>query len=321
MFKKCFLRFMVASSHMTRILCLIRRPQALHMSYRALGEADSYSLTASYYYSSRTAYTDFLVAMSDIEKISIEQQEYTGHAPVQLTSEQFDRLLHTSQTNTNSHSSVGVHRFGNATPLVLITFLLVEAPTAFIQMGWGGSNATANAVLIGPYYLLGGLGLIISGVMEWIVGNTFSCIVAITFGGNWLAVALLADPAHGIASTFSDGINNPEYNKGIMFYFAFWTFLTSVYFVASLRTNLAFAGVFFNVTFVNALNAAGYGELGNGNVTVANALFKAGGAFGFVVVCVAGYLFVALMLESVGMPFRLPVGEFSSFRTSKAKLS
>ncbi|KAJ3838040.1 GPR1/FUN34/yaaH family-domain-containing protein [Lentinula raphanica] len=306
---------------MTRILCLIRRPQALHMSYRALGEADSYSLTASYYYSSRTAYTDFLVAMSDIEKISIEQQEYTGHAPVQLTSEQFDRLLHTSQTNTNSHSSVGVHRFGNATPLVLITFLLVEAPTAFIQMGWGGSNATANAVLIGPYYLLGGLGLIISGVMEWIVGNTFSCIVAITFGGNWLAVALLADPAHGIASTFSDGINNPEYNKGIMFYFAFWTFLTSVYFVASLRTNLAFAGVFFNVTFVNALNAAGYGELGNGNVTVANALFKAGGAFGFVVVCVAGYLFVALMLESVGMPFRLPVGEFSSFRTSKAKLS
>ncbi|KAJ3754154.1 GPR1/FUN34/yaaH family-domain-containing protein [Lentinula raphanica] len=259
--------------------------------------------------------------MDDIEKISLEQRELTGRSPIQLTSEQFERLLLTPQANIRTQSSVGVHKFGNPTPLGLIAFLLVQAPTACIQLGWGGSNAAANAVLIGPYYLLGGLGLIISGVMEWVVGNTFPSVVAITFGGNWLALATVADPAHGITLTFPDSTASPEYNKALMFYFAFWTFLTSVYFMTSLRSNAAFAGVFFNVTFVNALNAAGYGELGNGNVTVANALFKAGGAFGFVVVCVAGYLFVALMLESVGMPFRLSVGEFSSFRTSKAKLS
>ncbi|KAJ3838039.1 GPR1/FUN34/yaaH family-domain-containing protein [Lentinula raphanica] len=260
--------------------------------------------------------------MDDIEKISLEQRELIGRSPIQLTSEQFERLLLTPQANIRTQSSVGVHghKFGNPTPLGLIAFLLVQAPTACIQLGWGGSNAVANAVLIGPYYLLGGLGLIISGVMEWVVGNTFPSVVAITFGGNWLALATVADPAHGITLTFPDSTASPEYNKALMFYFAFWTFLTSVYFMTSLRSNAAFAGIFFNISFANGLNAAGYGELGNGNEIVANALFKAGGAFEFVVVCVTGYLFVALMLESVDMPFRLPVGEFLSHR-NKAKLS
>lgn len=48
---------------------------------------------------------------------------------------------------------------------------------------------------------------------------------------------------------------------------------------------------------------------------------KAGGAFEFVVVCVAGYHFVALMFESVDMPFKLPVGDLSNVLTKKSKLS
>ncbi|KAJ4481134.1 GPR1/FUN34/yaaH family-domain-containing protein [Lentinula aciculospora] len=188
-------------------------------------------------------------------------------------------------------------------------------------MGWGGSTTAANAVLTGPYYLLGGLALVISGVMEWIIGNTFPSVVAITFGGNWLALATIMDPAHGIASTFPSGTSSPDYNKALMFYFAFWTFLTAVYFITSLRSNIALAGVFFNISFANGLNAAGYGELGMGNQTVANALFKAGGAFEFVVVCFAGYLFVALMLESVKMPFGLPLGDLSNALINKKKLS
>ncbi|KAJ3789396.1 GPR1/FUN34/yaaH family-domain-containing protein [Lentinula aff. detonsa] len=266
-----------------------------------------------------------MTSMHDIEKVSIEQREFSGPSPVQLTTEQFDRLFLTPRTDMSDRSSAGVQlKFGNPTPLGLIAFLLVQAPTAFIQMGWGGSTAAANAVLIGPYYLLGGLGLVLSGVMEWIIGNTFPSVVAITFGGNWLALATIADPVHGIASTFPNRTSSPEYNKALMFYFAFWTFLTSVYFVTSLRSNLAFAGVFFNISFANGLNAAGYGELGSGNLVVADALcnpVKAGGAFEFVVVCVAGYLFVALMLDSVDMSFRLPVGNLSGARTNKTKLS
>lgn len=76
---------------------------------------------------------------------------------IPLSPEQHDRFLTPSR-----------HKFGNPAPLGLIAFILVQAPTAFIQMGWGGSSAAANTVLIGPYYLLGGLALIISGVMEWV---------------------------------------------------------------------------------------------------------------------------------------------------------
>lgn len=50
-------------------------------------------------------------------------------------------------------------------------------------------------------------------------------------------------------------------------------------------------------------------------------IVKAGGAFEFVVVCASGYLFVALMLESVEMPFRLPLGDLSNVFTKKTKIS
>ncbi|KAF9074627.1 GPR1/FUN34/yaaH family-domain-containing protein [Rhodocollybia butyracea] len=256
----------------------------------------------------------------DAEKgYNIEErlEETQQRAPIIQTSpEQYERFLLASNRQK-------AHKFGNPAPLGLIAFILVQAPTAFIQMGWGGSSAAANAVLIGPYYLLGGLALIISGVMEWVIGNTFPCVVSITFGGNWLAVGTILDPAHGIASTFPDGASSPQYNKGLMFYFAFWTFLTAVYFVTSLRTNVASAGVFFNITLANGLNATAYGKMSNGDHDVAAALVKAGGAFEFVVVCIVAYSFVAMMLESVDMPLVLPLGDLSAiFRARrKAKLS
>lgn len=145
----------------------------------------------------------------DLERAFIEEnaalpsdQRY----PVQLTSEQYDRLFRSPPYRP-------VHKLGNPNALGVITFILVQAPTAFIQMGWGSTTAAANGVLFGPYYMLGGLGLIISGVMEWvsfddnfmhyssdsneyrqIVGNTFPSVVYITFGGNWYAILASSSP-------------------------------------------------------------------------------------------------------------------------------
>ncbi|KAF5391959.1 hypothetical protein D9757_003267 [Collybiopsis confluens] len=251
----------------------------------------------------------------DLEKGTFETRETAGLAsnstsPTQPEQEQYERLL------LNASPKVG-----NPTPLALISFIMVLAPTAFVQMGWGSSSLASSPVFVGSYYLLGGLALIIAGVMEWIVGNTLACIVDMMFGGNWLSLAVVLDPVHGIASAFPEGINSPDYNKAFMFYYAIWTFPTLTFFVASLRINVAFAGVFFNVTFANAVSAAAYGALSQGNTAVANALVIAAGAFEFVVVCFASYIYTSMLFESVNMPFKLPLGDLSRLLSRKAKLT
>ncbi|KIK64931.1 hypothetical protein GYMLUDRAFT_240281 [Collybiopsis luxurians FD-317 M1] len=253
----------------------------------------------------------------DLEKGSTELIENATSTPeprssILLPRAEYERLLSASNWT---------RKVGNPTPLGLISFVMVLAPTAFVQMGWASSSLASSPVFVGPYYLLGGLSLIIAGIMEWIVGNTLACLVDMTFGGNWLALAVVLDPAHGIAAAFPEGINSPDYNKAFMFYYSIWTFLTTTFFLASLRTNIGFAGIFFNVTFANALSAAAYGELIKGNGAAANALVKGAGAFEFVVLLFACYLYMALLFESVGMPFKLPLGDLSRIFSKKTKLA
>lgn len=138
-------------------------------------------------------------SIHDLEKAFIQDNAISDppdqRSPVQLTSQQYERLLRSPTYRPLAKN------LGNPSPLGIITFILVQAPTAFIQMGWGKTTVAANTVLFGPYYMLGGLGLIIAGVMEWVssdvlvnwlcandpqvVGNTFPSVVYITFGGNW----------------------------------------------------------------------------------------------------------------------------------------
>lgn len=43
---------------------------------------------------------------------------------------------------------------------------------------------------------------------------------------------------HGVASALADGGNNLEYNHGVMFYFAFWSFLSFLFMIGSVRTHM-----------------------------------------------------------------------------------
>ncbi|KAJ7602922.1 GPR1/FUN34/yaaH family-domain-containing protein [Mycena rosella] len=133
-------------------------------------------------------------------------------------------------------------RSSSAIPaFALISYLLALTPTVVMLMGWDGTGPSSFATLIGVFYFIGGMGMTIGAVFEWVVGNTFPFIVFGTFGGFWLSVAVLFDPTMQIASAFPDGTNTPAYNHGIQFYFTFWAVLAALYFVASLRTNVAFA--------------------------------------------------------------------------------
>ncbi|KAF9266271.1 hypothetical protein L218DRAFT_971644 [Marasmius fiardii PR-910] len=252
----------------------------------------------------------------DLEKgITAQHVDQANAGPIQLTREQYGRLfLEPGGMDPTGDSS---QRFGNPTPLAVVSFLLALAPTACCLMGWGSADATSLVSIIGTFYFVGGLGMVIGGVMEWILGNTFSFVAFVSFGGFWLSLATTNDPMHAITSAYSGGANSPAYNSGLMFYFAFWTVVVFIYLIASLRTNLVFAFIFFALTFAFALLSAAYGQLASGNIVVALRLLKAAGAFAFATVCAGFYLELALIVACVKMPFRIPLGDLSGFLSEK----
>lgn len=52
-------------------------------------------------------------------------------------------------------------------------------------MGWRGAGGNGGAGLA-SYFFFGGLLMVLGGVGEWIVGNTFPFVVFTSFGAFWL---------------------------------------------------------------------------------------------------------------------------------------
>ncbi|KAK7043999.1 hypothetical protein VNI00_008167 [Paramarasmius palmivorus] len=251
----------------------------------------------------------------DAEKgaATVEHQEHAG-STVQLTRSQYERLFLEPGGRAPPVSTLS-QRFGNPTPLAVVAFTLVLAPVACCFLKMGKADATSIAALVGPFYFLGGTAMVISGVMEWILGNTFPFVVFITFGGFWLGLGILQDPEHNIVSAFANGggAASPEYNSGLMFYYAFWAVVIFIYLVTSLRTNIVFAWIFFTLTFCFIMLAAAYSKLADGKADTGVKLIKAAGGFAFGTIVGSHYLMASLLFASVGMPFRLPVGDLSGF--------
>lgn len=79
--------------------------------------------------------------------------------------------------------------FGNPTPVALAGFLLANTPATIMLMGWhgaGGGAGIANAGN-GAYFFLAMVLLYAGAIGEWILGNTFPCVVFFTFGGFWVS--------------------------------------------------------------------------------------------------------------------------------------
>lgn len=94
----------------------------------------------------------------------------TRQPTIQLTSEQYERLFF--QPGGPRKMDLA-STFGNPTPLAIISHLLCLTPTACILMGWNHTTSLSLVTLVGPFYFIGGLGLFISGILEWVSPLTF----------------------------------------------------------------------------------------------------------------------------------------------------
>ncbi|GHJ85502.1 hypothetical protein NliqN6_1904 [Naganishia liquefaciens] len=204
---------------------------------------------------------------------------------VQLTPEQFERLYLQPGGVGASRQEDLTKRFGNPTVLGLAVFLVTLTPLSCYFMGFMGSTTDSALTLMGTLYLSAGLGLYLAAILEWLIGNTFPFVVFGAFGGFYLSFGYLIDPKNAVTTSLA--ASPVQYNNGLDF--AFW------------------------------MLAAAYAQVSRGNLTRADRLFTAGGAFAFVCCLCAWWIFIALMLASNNFPFTLPLGDLSGFLAPKPR--
>ncbi len=92
----------------------------------------------------------------------------------------------------------------NPTLLGLLSFLIPYTSTIFILIGWGGASPPSSLVgLTADYYFFGGMGMVIAGLAEFVLGNTFPMAVFIIYGVHWCSLGYTQDPIAKITSVYT----------------------------------------------------------------------------------------------------------------------
>jgi hypothetical protein len=100
-------------------------------------------------------------------------EEHTSHQPlpqnpIQLTPAQYERLFFQPGGGPRRGDLSNPKQFGNPTAFAIISYLLALTPTVCILMSWDGTAPTSLTGIIGDFYFIGGLGMTIGGVFEWV---------------------------------------------------------------------------------------------------------------------------------------------------------
>jgi len=207
---------------------------------------------------------------------------------------------------------------GNPTPFALVGFLLSLTPLSADLMGWRGASQTGAATL-GTYFGFGGVLMVLGSIGEWILGNTFPCVVFGSFGAFWITFGITLTPYAGAYGDFAknplanptSGLASEGFNVGWGFFLIFMGVLCLIYSICALRTNLVlFLILFLLVPTFSCLTAA-YWFTAMGNATAAAPCIKAGGALAFVISLLGWYIFAAILLAAVDFPISLPVFDLS----------
>lgn len=171
----------------------------------------------------------------------------------------------------------------NPAPLGLAAFALTTFVLSAANAGW----YTGADAVIGLAFFYGGLGQILAGAWEFRNGNTFAGAAFSSYGGFWLA--------------FGWALQNHQLTSatGVGYYLIAWGIFTFLWFLGTLRTNLALMAVFFFLTLT--FFALGIGPLGGGATWG-----QIGGYLGVITAILAWYTAASGMLASTKSPIQLP---------------
>jgi len=237
---------------------------------------------------------------------------------VTLSAEQFEKLYLTPMTRRQPALAKSV---GNPTPLALGGFVITTTPISCCLMAWRGASGNGIA-FVGPIVFLGGLLLLITSILEFILGNTFPCVVFGTIGGFWFAFAATMIPAFNAAAPYSSsttntvaGLSSASFMNTYAFLFITMAVLMLIFMVCATRTNLVYTLIFLSLLLVFLLLSSAYWTLGEGSAAVGARCVKGAGAALFVASLLGFYLLIVQLFEAMGFPFQLPVGDLGMLWT------
>ncbi|KAF5701911.1 GPR1 [Fusarium mundagurra] len=214
--------------------------------------------------------------------------------------------------------------FGNPTPVALAGFLLCSTPLSIGLLGWQGSGGFAAAANVGAYLGLGGILLVLGGIGEWILGNTFPSTVFFTFGGFFIGLVTTIYPDSGAYSTYStdgtaaNGLTQPQFFATFSFFLVAMAILCTFYTIAAVRTNIALFTILLLLVPCFSCLAAAFFSVSQGKADLALKCQHAGAGLLFAISLIGWYLFGSLILMSVDFPIMLPVGDLSTIIRGKS---
>jgi succinate-acetate transporter protein len=243
---------------------------------------------------------------------------------VQLSPDQYERLFFQPSAAKGDLAK----RLGNPTLLGVLGFLIPFTTTVFCLLEFKGASTSSLASISGSWYFFGGIALVVAGICEFVLGNTFPFVLFIVYGVHWLTLAYTSDPWHPLVAAYGPSPENElvrAYTSGQGHYNIVMAMASSLFALGALRTNLPLFLAIFFLIFVFSFSAAGQFQLGYNptpeGLEYAVKLFKIAGGFGFVTVVSSWYLCVILVCASTGLPCPLPNFDLSQkvFAHNKAQ--
>ena len=246
------------------------------------------------------------------DKPTLGHNELSRQMTLQLSPDQYERLFFqpsapkgdlAKRLGTSSSLSPTPHPLsslatGNPTLVGVVGFLVPFSSTIFCLLQFQGSKPSSIAGVSGTFYFFGGIAMIIAGIAEFILGNSFPMAVFIIYGCHWVNLGYVNDALHAIVASYATGREPGAlaqlYNAVQGHYNIVMTLITFVFLCGSLRINVPFVIVFFGLVFCFSFLAAGHYHLEyDPTVTVlehAVYYFKIAGGFGLVSVITGWYL-------------------------------
>ena len=148
-------------------------------------------------------------------------------------------------------------------------------------------NKGGEPVVLGLALAYGGVAQLLAGMWEFRTGNTFGAVAFSSFGAFWISFWALV-------TFFEDSIPAAAAGPSVGLYLWAWAIFTTYMFIASLRTTVAVAVVFF--------------LLGAGNSGDHTTVIKWGGYVGLATAAAAWYASFAAVVNSTFGRIIAPVG-------------
>lgn len=207
-------------------------------------------------------------------------------------------------------------KFANPAPLGLCAFALTTFVLSLINIQC--REVTKPNIAVALAFGYGGFVQLLAGMWEMAVGNTFGATALSSYGGFWLAWAIVNTPGgFGIVASYAvtdatgkaTGNHVNDLNNAIGFFLLGWWIFTTILLICTLRSTVAFFLLFFTLDIAFLMLAIGHlaaDSKGKGNV----ASTKAGGYFGLFAAFLAWYNALAGIADDSNSFFVVPVAHF-----------